>query len=559
MKLALLPAAVAASLLGGNAMAGTEACFEVYRPADVQSALNHVFEGADCSVPRTGAGTETLAPVNPLKVAFEMTGGNEFALSNVAAGQEDVVAVYIPTSNLSPSTTIVMKLSDNAVFGNNGNILHLMAYDGANPIAVASTDGLVNDQNEIMFIVRDTPIKAGTRLAISRSNLEVQAPVIKVNNEGCPVDSDVTISVPRVRINSTDGVNGLPVEGAETKADEVIINADRQFVFTGQNVHPATRAIVNSQPDSVLTQFVVALDSNGNVVQPYTNKHTLDNVVWDNGFTDRAAELDKFVTLQPGDRVGMNLFVDGGPARNVAGSFHMAPTAGAAILDPAQANYLATDAVVVDIPGVASNTYPITNGTNVLFRADEVFRGAGTFNGALNITSTGEMGYHYETESQFGLFFSNREQRKLLNQAYACNAEILTHSIDVNGAVLKVPYALNSGGNWVRITNESSQPASIIVTVFDEKTEGQGFINEPVTLLLDPAIFGELKAYDSSVIPIPRLMTEVRRATGLQHSSRVTLTFTVTAPKDEVHAVSVLNTGGADRTMPVLDQNAWNQ
>jgi len=38
------------------------------------------------------------------------------------------------------------------------------------------------------------------------------------------------------------------------------------------------------------------------------------------------------------------------------------------------------------------------------------------------------------------------------------------------------------------------------------------------------------------------------------------MTFTVTAPKDSVHGVSVQTIpGGVDRVMPVLDQNVWTQ
>jgi hypothetical protein len=38
------------------------------------------------------------------------------------------------------------------------------------------------------------------------------------------------------------------------------------------------------------------------------------------------------------------------------------------------------------------------------------------------------------------------------------------------------------------------------------------------------------------------------------------MTFTVTAPKNKVHGVSVMKIpGGVDRVMPVLDQNDWSQ
>lgn len=572
MKLALLPAAVTAALLSGNAMAGTEACIEVYRAeANTLTDIATIFKGSDCAVERTGATETTLAPLDQMEVAYELTGGNDFNLGDIKEVAQDLRVVYVPTSNLSPSTTIAMKLSDNAVFGDNGNILHLVYAEtdasGAltgTVIPVASTDRSVNAQNEILFIVRDTPIEAGSRLVISQSASSLVAPVVTINNTDCPEDSNVAISVPRVRINSTDGVNGLPVEGGETKADTAIINAQRQFDFLTTPT-ATTKATVDSQPDALLTQFELTVDADGNVIEdgsaanPWLDKTTNINAVYDSTFVNRASDLDAKVTLVAGDRVGMQLAVNGGAANNVAGSLHISPVVGDPILDPETADHLFAGSEIVDVINNTTDMYPLANST-VIFDANEVFPGEGIFAGALNITGNGsEMGYHYTTDSNFAIFFANADQRKLLNQQYACNDTVTTHDVDVNGAVLKVPYALNSGGNWVRISNESGQPASVIVTVFDEN-EGASQIFEPVTVVLDPATFGELEAYDSIKVDIPKVMTQVRRETGLQHSSRVTLTFTVTAPADQVHAVSVLNTGGAvDRTMPVLDQNSWNQ
>jgi hypothetical protein len=567
MKLALLPAAVTAALLSGNAMAGTEACIEVYRAGAADAGLTEIFKGSDCAVDRTGATDTTLAPLDQMEVAYELTGGNDFDLNDVKDASQDMRVVYVPTSNLSPSTTIAMKLSDNAVFGDNGNLLHLVIADNAGKVIapVASTDRAVNAQNEILFIVRDTPIEAGSRLVISRTSTAgelVSAPVVTINNTDCPEDSNVAISVPRVRINSTDGVNGLPVEGGETKSPTVLINAQRQFDFLTSTV-AATKATVDSQPDALLTQFELVVDADGNVIEgganPWLDKTTDINAVYDNTFVNRASDLDAKVVLNAGDRVGMQLALKGGAATNVLGSLHINPTVNGPVLDATAADHLDAAAELVDVINNTTDFYPVANST-VIFDANEVFPGQGEFNGALNLTGNGsEMGYHYETSSNFAIFFANAEQRKLLNQQYACNDTVTTHDVDVNGAVLKVPYALNSGGNWVRISNESGQPASVIVTVFDEN-EGASQIFEPVTVVLDPATFGELEAYDSIKVDIPKVMTQVRRETGLQHSSRVTLTFTVTAPADQVHAVSVLNTGGAvDRTMPVLDQNSWNQ
>lgn len=571
MKLALLPAAVTAALLSGNAMAGTEACIEVYRAeAASNTAITSIFKGSDCSVDRTGATETTLAPLDQMEVAYELTGGNDFDLSEIKETSQDLRVVYVPTSNLSPSTTIAMKLSENAVFGDNGNILHLVYTDGTNIVPVASTDRAVNAQNEILFIVRDTPIEAGSRLVISQSANSLVAPVVTINNTDCPEDSNVAISVPRVRINSTDGIDGLPVAGGETRdasgalKETPIVNAQRQFDFLTTPT-ATTKATVDSQPDALLTQFELTVDADGNVIEdgsaanPWLDKTTNINAVYDSTFVNRASDLDAKVTLVAGDRVGMQLAVNGGAANNVAGSLHISPVVGDPILDPETADHLFAGSEIVDVINNTTDMYPLANST-VIFDANEVFPGEGIFAGALNITGNGsEMGYHYTTDSNFAIFFANADQRKLLNQQYACNDTVTTHDVDVNGAVLKVPYALNSGGNWVRISNESGQPASVIVTVFDEN-EGASQIFEPVTVVLDPTTFGELEAYDSIKVDIPKVMTQVRRETGLQHSSRVTLTFTVTAPADQVHAVSVLNTGGAvDRTMPVLDQNSWNQ
>ena len=123
------------------------------------------------------------------------------------------------------------------------------------------------------------------------------------------------------------------------------------------------------------------------------------------------------------------------------------------------------------------------------------------------------------------------------------------YAVGVNGAVLKVPYTYDTSDNWVRITNENTSDAEITMDIFDESGNEKysvavGSVGEHASVVL--------RADDL----IDMAIADGYEGTGKRH----TMTFTVTAPSDTVHGVSVQSIpGGVDRVLPVLDQNNWNQ
>ncbi|MCG7543708.1 hypothetical protein MHM93_05860, partial [Pseudoalteromonas sp. MM17-2] len=153
-----------------------------------------------------------------------------------------------------------------------------------------------------------------------------------------------------------------------------------------------------------------------------------------------------------------------------------------------------------------------------------------------------------------------------------CKEEVTSHQIGVNGAVLKVPYAVSAEGNFVRVTNEHDEAAEVTVDLFSESDNGN-LNNRKVTAVQ----LGTVPAKSSVVYFVPELVSEAEAQQGYTSAdggfgagdlgsnagasnNRHTLTFTVTAPRDSVHGVSVQRiVGGVDRVMPVLDQNEWSQ
>lgn len=591
LKLALLPAAITAAMFSNTALAGTEACFEVYsssKSGDRVDNFHELFNGASCGTNEVGElRADNLKAVDPARVAYELTGGNNLDLDAVNQDDADraINIAYVPTTNLPTGTFIEMSLSANAVFGENGDQLFLIKQVRKDNlpveeyVTVASTTGATDGSNKVTFVVNSNAVEGGQRLILSRtsqiaSEADIASPVVLMNNKECPIDANIAI-------NAAATYQGQALIGSQTNSATTIVEAQRQFVFarglSANYANDAVNPVVNSDADNLRTNFIVTVDANGNFVENVSS----DKAVFETSFINRAhgdasipnyRGLDQYVELDAHDRVGMNLDVTGNsPKSTVVGSFHTNKTgSGLTAIDNSHAGLIANEATHVEVEGSANNSIDYTghsyslNTGNVLFDANDVFAdGQQSTRGAFLISNINEdtsMAYNYNLESDFGLFFHNREARKLIDQAYACNDPVETHDVDVNGAVIKVPYALNKGGNWVRITNEHSEPATVTVEVIDEN-DTAGNLREPqVVELSEAAGFDKLNAYDSVIYKMPEVMTHVRRTLGLQHSSRVSLTFTVTAPKNTVHAVSVLNTGnGVDRTMPVLDQNDWSE
>ncbi|QZO13438.1 hypothetical protein [Pseudoalteromonas piscicida] len=178
-KVALIPAAVAA-VLAGNAYAGTEACFEVYKGSEglAVDAFDVIYGGADCDITRVGTATTDahLKTIAETKIAYELTGNLPIDFDNIddaatAVAGDDQHIVYIPTTDIPGGTKITMEIAG-ATFDGNANQIHLVksVTGGAAAFeAVASSDGQVDGENSITFITKaGITIGAGTRLVFSR-------------------------------------------------------------------------------------------------------------------------------------------------------------------------------------------------------------------------------------------------------------------------------------------------------------------------------------------------------------------------------------------------------
>ncbi|TOL45535.1 hypothetical protein CGH96_22935, partial [Vibrio parahaemolyticus] len=219
MKLGLLPAAVTAALLSGNAMAGTEACFEVYNSATVQGHEVNYKPSACVMNTTTTDGSDQLFAQVPSKVAAEAV-GPEFA--GIDFQNSDTQIVYIPTTDIPGGSVITMELDSatmQAVFANENNIIHLIKFDGTDFEAVASTDGQVTGENTIKFITKSgTTIGAGTRLAFSRVATDVVPVAIDFANQGC-ITTDIDESILVQSTSAISGGTGISIEGGVSKKD----------------------------------------------------------------------------------------------------------------------------------------------------------------------------------------------------------------------------------------------------------------------------------------------------------------------------------------------------
>jgi hypothetical protein len=183
-----------------------------------------------------------------------------------------------------------------------------------------------------------------------------------------------------------------------------------------------------------------------------------------------------------------------------------------------------------------------------------------------NTVTDNVMNFNYQVDVNYTLDFDNTDYID------HCAKTVKSHKIGVNGAVLKVPYVTTATGNFVRVTNEHDEQAEVTFDMFGESVDGNEANRHVAAVAL-----GTVPAKSSVVY----MMTDVLAAAEAEgylgadggyaagdlgdnfqsSNSRHTVTFTVTAPRDSVHGVSVQKIIGAvaDRVMPVLDQNDWSQ
>ncbi|EWH04901.1 hypothetical protein AT00_17290 [Pseudoalteromonas lipolytica SCSIO 04301] len=587
-KIALIPAAITA-VLAGNAYAGTEACFEVYKGADALavSAFDTIYEGASCGA-RTGASNTTLAAIDETSIAYELTGNLSIDFDAIDGVDTDQHIVYIPTTDIPGGTKLKVTLTG-AMFDGNSNQIHLVKdADGSgantNFEAVASSDGAVDGQSTITFLTKaGITIGAGTRLAFSRISTGADStaidPVgIKISNTDCTTDS-TSKSVTIAAIEAiTDGGNGYNIIGAVAKAQKIADISSQFYSFNG-----GTTAAVdvnaessNSENQAIVarTEFVYDADATKRLVATKTQ------AIYKTAFYNRGATLDRKITLTANDHLETQFVADSEPGSTVKMGIYNSrqasdgtladqvnvqtgTTFGSFGLTKAAAPVYNTEALDVFTPATSldAESNPAAATSNLNGAAYNELYYAVT-----NTSTSGVMNFNYNVNTFYTLDFGTT--------AYIdhCEASKNTHDIGVNGAVLKVPYVVNADGNFVRITNEHDESAEITVDVFGESADGNDGTRKVTAVKL-----GTVAAKSSVVYFVPKLIEEAvsqksyegadggyaESALGSNAASnerRHTLTFTVTAPRDLVHGVSVQRVlGGSDRVMPVLDKNEWNQ
>lgn len=559
LKLALLPAAVASAMFANNALAGTEACFEVYKSA-ANAVTNQevLYTSASCVAVRGGADAADLEEIVPTTVAWELTKDHTVDGENVNAANDTLNIVYIPTTDVPPASRITMKLNGATWAASNNNQIHLIkAQDVAGTVeysAVGSSDGTFTDKSEVTFITKaGVTIGAGTRLVLSLTNNiaddtagDMVSPKVRIQNTGCaPANAVVSIEATDAATDAGQKIAGASTNGKVTNIADISAQFSLATVNDGK-----IDAQVNAEAPAYRMKFV-ATQSAGD----WVNEISETSLLWVADFENKAG-LDQFVTLDGTDHVKFSFNSDNTAGETV--DFNLFKDGADETLTPLDAsavNLLKGTAAEVEVNG--TTVYKdLTTDASMQYDAlsTDIFGAAGTTHKVgfhiTNTSPTGVMNFNYNVNAKFDHVFGDD-----LSQLSCKPAEEVA-SVGVNGAVLKVPYAYDTDKNWVRITNEHTSDAEITVEVFAETKDGTGTTSETFTL-------GNVAQKDSVLYKADDIIAQYKAAyagdvTNLQN--RYTFTFTVTAPKNSVHGVSVQAIpNGVDRVMPVLDQNDWSQ
>ncbi|WP_076416929.1 hypothetical protein [Colwellia sp. UCD-KL20] len=613
-NLAALPLAVAGVLASTSALAGTEACFEVYKDADaalvtaIEADFGFKYDPASC-VARTGIldNTNSIADSNPVAIAYELTGKNTdgdkvFAIDfdDIDGGAtEDQVIVYIPTTDIPGGTKIDMMLSGSeAEFNGNGNQIHLVKdtdADGAGTVfeAVASSDGTVDGSNTVTFITKaGITIGAGTRLIFSKNSTGATAadidPIgILIGNTQCTDETRSSSVMLQVTAAVTDGGTGYSIQGAVSTPKAIAEISPQFYALHGGST---AKALVNAESEDSSSNAVLArtefVYDSAATEQLVVKK---SEVVYKTAFYDRIPLLDQSITLDAADHLETKFVASSTPGAKVqmglwdervalTGALdeqevvETGTTWGAFGLTEATATVYDTEAIDIFTDGTITGTGDVEanpfNGSVTYSPLDganynEMFY---VVTNDQNTSPTTEiMNFNYAVDTHYTLDFGTD------NELDHCAQEKKSHEIGVNGAVLKVPYVVSAAGNFVRITNEHDEAAEVTFDMFGESTDGT-VENRKVTAIS----LGTVAAQSSVVYLVPEILSAAQAAGYLGQDggyaaadfgsnaksgdNRHTVTFTVTAPRDSVHGVSVQKIiGGLDRVMPVLDQNEWSQ
>lgn len=588
---ALISTAVLAGLYAGNAFAGTEACFEIYKGAiDTNHANAHPY--ATCVVNSAVAPivTDGLKAVVSGKVAYELTKGVAPAGYSIdlgdadfgAAAAEGIQIVYVPTTDIPGASRIKVKLT-NAKFGNNANQIFLLGNDGtANLKVLATSDGLVDDQEEITFLTQSgTTIPAGTRMLFSRANTVVAATsvghlpiVLKTENATCTDSNSKKLITIASTSAKTDGNTDI-IGGVSKPA--TVVDISPQFVtFLGT----ATDGEVNAQSTNSANADIVARTEFVFAANSLTLQKA--DIVTKFGFVDRLPLLDKKIVIANTDKLNVKFQTAGTPGDSVrVGIFDGQDAATGAL---AMQNLLTSNPAQTGVYAGYGVLGTSATAQNYALDGKFVFDSGSTAGTKSTTAEAVPAAYAGATYNELYFAVSQRDLTKVMGFNYNvdinhtldlatttqldhCNVTTNSHKIGINGAVLKVPYSVSGEGNFVRITNEHNQEAEVTVDVFGESVDGTVGARHVTAVKL-----ANIPAKSSYVYFVPEIIEAAvaqKNYTGADGAAntansgnplRHTLTFAVTAPKDTVHGVTVqrLSTGN-DRVMPVLDQNLWSQ
>lgn len=577
LKLALIPTAIAAALTANTAFAGSEACFEVYSVGDNLGVINHdvKYNAAACvaEADRLAATASDLEPTDSTSIAYELTGDYDAILEDINVGGDDLQIVYIPTTDIPSGTVINISLSG-ATWAENANQLHLVQDDGANFELVASSDGAFDGSNTVTFLTKaGVTIGAGTRLAFTTDNAVdgtantlvagIVSPTFNITNTACPTDGTVSLTAVTA---VTDGGNGFTIEGGASTAQEIADISPQFIMFDaiggGSSYTTGSASVVVEQVD--------AEDTNGTPRTIFVDDQettSLDFVVdSDNAavyafrMVDRIGELDQAITITSADDVSLSFVSSVDAGFTQVGLYDTWATTGMS------ANLLPTNQIDINVADTGSDFVDlvVTGDTETIIEldGDDVFADnsndaasfyteEGTVNdnawyATLEYSGADDsevMNFNYDVSVKYSLDFSDS------NFLDHCETTEAAFDIGVNGAVLKVPYTYDTSGNFIRITNEHSEEALITLDIFDESGNQMNSVTTGTV--------GE----HASVVYLASDLIDLAISEGYMGTgNRHTMTFTVTAPKDSVHGVSVQKIpGGVDRVLPVLDTNIWQQ
>lgn len=601
MKFGLLPAAIAGALLSGNAFAGTEACIEVFKSAanDYQEH-NVLYTAASCtfnaeSVLNPDGSSETPAQYaarslranDSADIAYELTKNLDLDFEAVDQDNaaETLNIVYVPTSDIPAASRLKFRLNG-ATFANNSNIIYLVKAeaDSATGIttkysAVASTDGAVDGENEITFIVTDL-IGAGTRLVLSLENQPTldfvldgnddptdeeirttfESPAINIANpEVCTPNDKVTLEVIEAKSDFGQDIKGAVTNPATDKLAD-LVDIQKQFTLLHE-AQLTTEALVDAESPSYRGQFLFSKTDTG----LWVNQTTEQGLFWESTIQNKISSLDQYVEIDAEDRLRVRLNPEGslGGVMNFAMLYNDTTRANTP-LAASEDYHISTEAQYMHNYDTTGNRWTNVKDTaqEYSYNIYEVVNGEDSARIAMQLEGNGQpMSFNYLLNASLGLEFKDV---KLQDDKY-CQTKT-PFKVGVNGATLKVPHTTPNPANFVRITNEHITGAEVSVTVFDENSTTA---NNEITFVLNAenGFSEELGPKDSIVYKSEKIIKKyaelLKAKTGLgalKTSDRVSMTFVVTAPKDTVHATSVIKgPGNTDRVMAVLDNNKWSQ